>query len=168
MRTQGHVPTNRQLVDIGDGHKVPSEITAIAEDVDGYTVTLTAVYRPASGRYEAREMTVRSENGQEVSGEALRSVPVATILRDGIMSALQAATALTFGPPPSDLGKRPTQEALEWVARIYRLALLVGEAPTQAVAGALDLPRSTAGRWVMRARDRGLLTVQDPRGGKLE
>ncbi len=41
----------------------------------------------------------------------------------------------------------PTDEALEWVAKIYRVALLRGEGPTRAVEDAFELKRSTAAYW---------------------
>lgn len=160
---------NAGLVDIGDAVKIPVEITVNAEGIGSYTVELKAAYEPGAGRYVTRQATVRSVDGAEVTGEALRSVPVATILRDGLLGALQAVMALNFAPPPADIGKAgPTTETLQWVARIYRTALLVGDAPAQAVASALGVPRSTASRWATRARDRGYLSVVDPRAGRVE
>lgn len=169
MKVQGTWKTKDvPPVDLGGGLQVPAEIDVTAEDVGGCAVQLTAVYNPDSGRYAARSITVRADDG-EVTGEILRSIPVARILREGVMDMVQALTFLDMGSPPDDLGKAgPTDETLRWVARIYRWALLVGDAPTQAVAEGLSVPRSTAGRWVTRARDRGHLTVMDPRAARLE
>ncbi|GAB3210943.1 hypothetical protein SAMN02745673_02586 [Marinactinospora thermotolerans DSM 45154] len=87
------------------------------------------------------------------------------MLNAGVSSALQGFTLLSRGPLPEDLGKHgPTEEALTWVAYLYRMALIFGHAPVPAVGEALGLPKSTANRWITRARDRGLLTVQDKRG----
>jgi hypothetical protein len=47
--------------------------------------------------------------------------------------------------------------ALEWVAVVYKLAHATKANPTKAVTEALGLPRSTAARWVMTARRKGLL-----------
>lgn len=60
-----------------------------------------------------------------------------------------------------------TDEVLRRVAAIYCDSLVSGGAPTQAVADELGVPRSTAGRWVTRARDRGILTLLDPRASNL-
>ena len=168
MDVKGSFRPDTGMVDLGDGMQVPTEITATAKGVDGCDVEITAVYSPDAGRYAPRSVTVRSGE-VDVTGDVLRTIPVAKILRGGVMSALQAVTLLSAGPAPADLGKAgPTDETLRWVARIYRLALLVGDAPTQAVAEGLSVPRSTAGRWVTRARDRGHLTVMDPRAARLE
>jgi hypothetical protein len=150
------------MIDI-DGVQIPARIPVRAT-VNGHAVEITAEYDPDAGRYVARAVEVRAGDGAEMTGEALRSIPVATILRDGVMSALQTTLLLGEERPPADAGKAgPTTENFRWVARIYRFAVLLGANPTQAVADGLDIPRSTAGRWVTRARDRGLLTVVDPR-----
>jgi hypothetical protein len=57
----------------------------------------------------------------------------------------------------------PTDDALEHVALIYRLAYAVREQPTKAVEEAFGLARSTAERWVSTARDLGLIETPDPR-----
>ena len=58
---------------------------------------------------------------------------------------------------PSDVAAAgPTDEALWWVAHIYRLALVKGDAPTKRYE-LMALPTSTAGRWVTLARQRGFL-----------
>lgn len=165
MTTQ--TSTSSAVVDVGDGLEVPAEVTVTDDDVNGYEVTVTAVYREASGRYEARELTVRGRDGAEVTGKELRNVPVASILRAGLEGALADLRAPLFsaGLAPEQLRDAGIDHMCRWVARRYRLALLVGDAPTQAIAKEIDVTRSTAGRWVTRARDRGLLTVQDKRGG---
>jgi len=55
-------------------------------------------------------------------------------------------------------GRRlPDDERLAAVAETYRQAMVLGERPTQAVADALGVARSTAGRWVQEARTHGYL-----------
>jgi len=58
----------------------------------------------------------------------------------------------------------PTDESLWWVAYVYRLALVAGEPPTKTVEQALELPRSTAGRWIAAARQRHLLGESEGAG----
>jgi transposase len=53
--------------------------------------------------------------------------------------------------------KGPTDQALRMVGAVYRIAYLMGEPPTRAVAQTFQVPRSTAGRWVHLARERGFL-----------
>lgn len=54
-------------------------------------------------------------------------------------------------------GNLITEAQLDQVATIYRRALLDGKPPTAEVAARMNIARSTAGRWVMKARERGLL-----------
>lgn len=148
------------MIDI-DGVQIPARFPVRAA-VNGYAVKIDAEYDRWTGRYVARSVEVRAGDGAEVTGEVLRSIPVATILRDGIMPAL-GLTHLRRVPRGGFRAAGPTPHTLRWVARVYRFAVLLGANPTQAVADGLDVPRSTAGRWVTRARDQGLLTVVDPR-----
>jgi DNA-binding transcriptional ArsR family regulator len=151
------------MVDLGDGVNIPAEITDTL-DHDGYEVEIHAVFDRAAGRYLSRRVTVTAKDLPEVTGEGLRTVPVATLLREAVMNVL-VDTPLAGRRPPSDLvSTASTAELLEWVSLIYRRAVVLGDAPAQSVANALGMPRSTAGRWITRARDRGLLTVVDKRG----
>jgi hypothetical protein len=61
-------------------------------------------------------------------------------------------------------GKRLTGETLEEVARIYRQAQLEHRGPTNAVAEKMHVARSTAGKWVARAREAGFLRPAPRRG----
>ena len=46
---------------------------------------------------------------------------------------------------------------MKWVAHFYRLGYAISYGPTKQVAESLGLKRSTAGRWVGMARERGYL-----------
>lgn len=156
------MPTARK-VDIGDGLRVPAEISRTWDDIGGVAVDLAAAYDTSTGRYVARQVVVR---GAEVTSETIRAVPVAGLVRHLVAEKV----APLFAPPnldPAALGRAgPSDDTLRHVARTYRLALLFSDAPTQRVAESLAVPRSTAGRWVTRARDRGYLTVTDPRASR--
>lgn len=59
---------------------------------------------------------------------------------------------------PADLKSAgPTDRTLRWVAHLYRLGVALGEPPTKTVQEAFALPRTTAVRWVMAARNRQFL-----------
>lgn len=169
MKIKGRAPLRGENVVIGVGDElvVPRhiEITAEAQNAEEQNIAMSAEYNERTGRYECRSLTVSASDGGEVTGETLRAVPVAMVLHTGISSALQAFTLLSMGPVPEDITEGgPTTRALKWVAYLYRVALIFGEPPIPAVAKALELPKSTASRWVTRARDRGFLTVHDRRG----
>lgn len=157
--------TTERTVDL-DGVSIPASITRTWDDVGGYTVEMTAAYDPYSGRYVTRKLTVEASG--EVTGEGLRQITVKGLLRHAVAEQVAPLLATTVAHP-RDLGRAgPTTETLRHVAAVYRLALLLGDAPTQRVADSLGVPRSTVARWVTRARDRGYLTVTDPRAGRVE
>lgn len=51
----------------------------------------------------------------------------------------------------------PTDETLKWVAFFYGLGSVLGLPPAKQVESNLGVPRTTASKWVRRARERGLL-----------
>ncbi|GAB3718784.1 hypothetical protein [Nocardiopsis nanhaiensis] len=167
MKIQGKPPLTSEnpIIDLGNNLRVPTSVNIQGSEVNGYDVTMRADYSSSSGRYECRALTVTAPQGVEITGEALRSVPVQAVLNMGVASALQGFTTLNMGAIPGDITEGgPTTRALEWVAYLYKVALIFGESPVQAVAHSLELPKSTANRWITRARDRGILNVQDKRG----
>ncbi len=146
-------------------------------EVNGYDVEVTVAHQ--AGRLVAQELTVRQrDGGPPVTSEALRAIPVAAITKRAVSFALEVKTTgsgdstLTEMSPlwlvPETIERLrsngPTPETLGFVAQVYRLALLVGDAPTRAVETTFGLPRSTAGRWVAMARRAGLLSEAEGPG----
>lgn len=140
-----------------------------AEDFEGFDVAVTVV--PSDGRLVARSVEVRQrDGGPPVTGEVIRRVPVASLVRQagGWVNFVEK-----FHPNgrPAVMKRRmidkegvdrlrqagPTDEALDWVAYVYRVALVLGNPPTGSVENVFELARSTAGRWVALARERGFL-----------
>lgn len=117
--------------------------------------------------------------GPYVTGMALRNLALGDLLSRAVEEAVSVAVKVERGAdgtasgvlraPTDDErsgfasnyrrdGRRlPDDERLTRVAEVYRAAMGLGERPTQAVADALEVARSTAGRWVQEARDRGYL-----------
>lgn len=68
----------------------------------------------------------------------------------------------------ADGGRKPrrgvpvTDDQLATVAKVYREAMDAGDPPTLAVAGAYGVARSTAARWIQRARKGGFLGPARP------
>ncbi|MDP1793698.1 MAG: hypothetical protein Q8K63_06125 [Acidimicrobiales bacterium] len=60
------------------------------------------------------------------------------------------------------VARRMTDEALRYVARMYRVAVITGAPPTKSVGELLGMTPSTASRWVMAARVRGFLGMAEP------
>jgi hypothetical protein len=120
----------------------------------------------------------RGERAASVTSGALRKIPVARFLRESVsLAAIRLVTrddGTVVGEPiagvrvsPLRLGRqfrRPrrgfplSEDDLRKVAEVYRDALAAGDpSPTATVARILHVSRSTAGRWVGRARGDGYL-----------
>lgn len=127
-------------------------------------------------------ITVSSRSGQEVTSTDLRAVNVKGLWRSAIVQHLKYMRGyhswesvdlkkiLLESPiqlPDEDLERLrlrgPERDTLEYVADIYSLGRLLGLAPAlyvqQTFAGKnLDpLPRTTASKWIKKARDLGMI-----------
>lgn len=127
-------------------------------------------------------ITVSSRAGQEVTSTDLRAVNVKQLWRSAIVRHFKyhrdfhswetsvPGHVMVESPvqlPDEDLEKLrlrgPVRETLEYVADIYSLGLVLGLAPAlyvqQTFAGEnlAPLPRTTATKWIKKARDLGLI-----------
>jgi len=123
-----------------------------------------------------------------IKSDALRQIPVGRLLQDAVRAAThtapgpegvpdlmvrekeisQAYKTVIRGallPRESAPGGRLADSHYEQVAKIYREAVAAGERPTKAVRDALHVASSTAGRYVMEARNRHFLG-EAPSSGK--
>lgn len=173
---------NSWPVRIAPGIAVESPIRLYVEEWEGdYDLELDVIAEPATderaGRFVCQRLTVRQrQGGQPVTSEAIRRVPVATLIRG--VGAQHWMTIEDEGEQGVSMSDRrlddhsierikregPTDEAMAWVAHAYRMALVLGDPPTRAVEAALELPRSTAGRWVAMAREKGFLGRTEGQG----
>jgi hypothetical protein len=161
---------------IGRGLVVPRRFTAhlrpdTSDDAPPFAVTLDAEL--AGGRYQCTRLELEQvEGGPPVDGEGIRTVAVRHLIRaaasHNIYGEKQAAgtddgqplVPLSWSLP--DVSDGPTDENLRVVAVAYSLAYVCGLPPLRHVEEALGLARSTAGRWVKLARDRGHLGATEP------
>jgi hypothetical protein len=154
---------------------IPGGITAEADAQPNeglpYSVMLRLELVPGEPRYAVTRLEVK---GDAVTTEGLRQVPVGRLMRAAIEDAVGQARRRRDGslaiewpggkrPPLPKRREGPSDELLAYVALMYRLAHLVGEAPTEYVRRDLDVARATAGRWLAKARDKGLLGEAIPR-----
>ncbi|MBT2567711.1 hypothetical protein J7I84_14625 [Arthrobacter sp. ISL-85] len=155
-----------------------AHVPAETQDVSFRVELVENVLRPTA-------ITVSSRTGQEVTSTDLRAVNVQNLWRSAIVQHLEywrgfhswenhdGTKVLAESPiqlPDEDLEKLrlrgPERDTLEYVADIYSLGRLLGLAPAlyvqQTFAGEnLDpLPRTTASKWIKKARDLGM--IQEP------
>lgn len=150
-------------VDLGDGKFLVRIV--LDQTVDGI--------RPV-------QVLVQSGAGDQrvpVTGTTLRAVKVWELAREGLTMAAKRGEFTDYvsapGKPntkgigaakgrpsgtPTDLKRQgPTGDSLRWAAYFYNLASVLGLPPLKEVATRLDLSSATAGRWVRKAREQGLI-----------
>lgn len=151
---------------VGAGLYAPPAILVEATDTD-LPLNLSAELVLRGSRYVIRKLIAwQRDDGAAVTGEALRAIPVQTLVRGAVADwvRLRANGEETDAALPQEDRKRltddgPTDETLTWVARIYLTAELTSDPPAKAVKEALSIPTSTAGYWIRRAKDKGLMAV---------
>lgn len=155
------------------GFAIPRQFRAFVDDpAMPYTFGFD-VEPSATGEPRITELTIRPREGQAIGTENLRRLNISRYLQ----AARTAATLRARGPgkltrvrdedipdlyeiyrPVRGAPKpRLSDEALARAVEVYRQAVIAGDPPTQTVAKVLHLERSTAGRWMVEARRRGLL-----------
>ena len=155
-------------VDLGDDLFIHEDVRV---GVRGWGHDVDVRIVVVDGRLAAGEVTVgRHEGGGPVTSEALRGIPVGRLVKraGGAVQHVRErhdSGGTTVGPawPSEEEGAYVARHGLDddtlrIVARVYRVAYLIGDPPTKKVEALLELPRSTAGRWVAAARERGYLS----------
>lgn len=164
-------------VNVGLGLTAQRGIRGNMPGGDEYPVDVDVVLLLDGLRYVVDELTIhRREGGVSITGEHLRKIPVQEVVQEVVKGLTWAGVAdadgqiqapVTFGDKePARLTRKeikaiveagPTDQTLEVVARIYVIAELSGEPPAKSVRETFKVPPSTAGYWIRRAKDRGLL-----------
>ncbi|MFZ0877815.1 MAG: hypothetical protein WAN20_25385 [Pseudonocardiaceae bacterium] len=174
------VGSPRDRVRVGDDLWVPTMTTVAATgrlNPEDPPVDVEIDVVPENGRLVAQEVRVRRRpDGPPVTSEAIRSVPVAALTQFAAREVQRIVDIADNGEISAVLAGVPeeqvqyvrdhglTDKTIEIVAHTYRLALLMGNTPTKMVEEWLEVPRSTAGRWIATARERGLLSKAEGRG----
>jgi hypothetical protein len=146
---------------LNPGMAAPLEFTYRVELERLYSLDFEAVYE--QGRYVVNQLTIRRrEDGPPVTTEGIREIPVHALLRVTLERYLATLEPLELSER-ARAGGGPSEQDLRAVAIVYQVAYATGAAPTRTVMERLSLPRSTAGRWIRMARERGLLGPATPR-----
>jgi hypothetical protein len=169
----------KDLEQFGKGYALPKKFTGTSTTGSGFRVTFEAVLE--NGRFECNSLTVeRAKGAPPITTAGIRRIPVQSVINQVALGHLHRVkqnpnvedeviiTPLRGRVPTfkrlAESG--PTDEVLEHVALWYRLMYACNFDPTWAVEDAFGLPRSTAERWVRKARDLGLIDRPDPRRRK--
>jgi hypothetical protein len=156
------------------GHRMPEAFEALVSKPDLPLCQLLIELTPSAGPV-CRRLTLADER--------LTATRIRVPLRQFIDEATRLVGVRPRDTDPAEYdseefmrglahpepGKRLPDEILARAAEVYRNALRRGLGPTDAVALAFPISRSTAGRWIVEARRRGLLGPAIPGvAGELE
>lgn len=154
-------------------HRWPEEV---GTPLVGY---VTIDYALVNDRMEAKTLTVRMASHNPMTTSIVRALPLGAWMAEDRQRMAKHSLASEWGltprqrdrlrqgriaDEPSTAGRpKVTRELLVEVADVYRRAHRTGAAPTQAVADHFDRPRSTAAKWVQRAREERMLGPAEQR-----
>lgn len=159
-----------------DGFGAPQRFVAEADSL------AVEVELDAEGIPHCHGLNLRNAAGEGITTQTLRRVALVRLMREAVAQAARLYTPVEkngkpvfriVSTPPSEAvdfyerytkeARRPrqgspvTDERLEAVADFYRKAMEEGKPPTREIADSMHVARSTAARWVSKARERGFL-----------
>ncbi|WP_134069530.1 hypothetical protein [Mycobacteroides salmoniphilum] len=154
-------------IDLDAGDAFGSEVAQVVMDID----LVNGILQPVSVKVVGRD-------GHPVTGTTLRQVPVKGMAANLIQSVIAAREDTATGTRVSvglhspihldDAQKArlrdqgPVEESLRAVANFYEFGRVTGYPPAKFVEDNLGLPRTTASKWVRRAREAGFLSDSTP------
>lgn len=132
-------------------------------DDSPYDVEMRIVRNGTDSYVEHIGLTMRP-GGRSITSEGLREIPVMRLMRKEL-GEMQAELEESMDVP-KELKRGPID--LRAVSDAYRLEMMLGKSPTVFVAERFGIPRSTVGKWIMKARNQGFLgaAVSGPKGGE--
>jgi hypothetical protein len=128
----------------------------------GSRYTVHTVVRMTTDGVRPTSVAVEASKGSPpITGTVLRAVKVGELATDAIRLGLTReggrATVLSKERAQLLRAQGPLSDTLEWVAYLHNRATAVGLSAARQVELELGVPRTTASKWVKRAREAGLI-----------
>lgn len=163
---------------------IPGVGTITGVDLEGSMHTVEMTLDMTAEGVRPTSVNVTSQDSSPITGTTLRSLRVWDMAREILVLAIAKGeksttatgatrsiaigdSALTDNQAAKLRAQGPNDESLKWVAYFYNLAGVLGLPPARQVEVNLRLPRTTATKWVKRARDKGLLGMPET-GGRIQ
>jgi len=164
-------------IHVGSDVYAPTRVELTLTGMEEIGADVAAVLLLEGQRYVVQELRItRQDDGAPITSELIRGIRVQSLIPVAVRESVELRIA---EPSPKGTDRHrvtgvvltpkerrrivsagPTDETLLWVARIYVMAELAGEPPAKSVKENLDIPMPTAGNWIRRAKDRGILKQQ--------
>lgn len=144
----------------------------VAVDDRLYSVAMTIDMTPDGLRPIEVKVTAQTDRDgvqrAHVTGTVLREVPVLDITREAMVNRARIGSGHAIDLQREGVGQfaamkggGATDDLIRWVAYVYNWADVLAAGPLQTVAAQFEVSPATAGRWVRRARDKGLIPEVD-------
>jgi hypothetical protein len=147
-----------------EGDTLPRWFNAAYRNLEDPDLTLHLRCRFPGERVVVDEVTLKGANGRTITPRDMATMEVgrAVLLAAG-MFAEPGKGACHLDDRPD---RRPTKDELRHVAAIYAFSHASWGKPREAVMRVWQIPRSTANRWIRKARE--LFPEHMPRSGDFE
>ena len=163
-RPNWHDQDEPDAVHLGQGvYALPGLKAKFSTDLGNVTLELSM----EAGRYVVRSLTLgQHRESPPITSELLRRARVQEWVNAHVPRGVRVYDPEADGPRAARLmpdewdrlvSGGATDDLLKWVARLYLVGQLLGGAPAKFVRDQLEVPTSTAGSWIRRAKDRGFI-----------
>ena len=147
--------------DIGEPPPYTAKTRAHLDDL-GLTVTLDLIQYGADEAnlkpWQVRGLTVEAGDEGPVTSVLLRRIPVGELLEKSVNKMTPVLITVASGEDLKAAALRgPDDQTLRLVGEVYDHTLLQAGSPVQFIVDQFGISRSTATRWVKRARDAGYI-----------
>ena len=153
------IKKGKMVRDVGGGLRGPESFSASTQ-IGNRELTVRVDVALFDGMYRASSVLVGSAGSRPISSDDLRQVPLQAIVREATKVVLTQVNPALGVVADDDLPSTRDQQ-LQDAAQVYRLARLLGEAPTKAVMDAKKVSRTWASLLVAEARTKGYLGKEE-------
>jgi hypothetical protein len=136
--------------------RLPARFAAVADYTGRPLRVLLEMSFDGTDRVKVDAVMVKRTDGQSVTPEDMTALQLAQVVRSVVEEATERGSGVfrrmeIIGPERTD---GPSDEELRLLARMYWYEYVSWGKPRQAIMLGFHVPRSTANRWIRRARDR--------------
>jgi hypothetical protein len=136
--------------------RLPARFAAVADYTARPLRVVLDMSFDGTDRVKVDAVMVKRTDGQSVTPEDMTALQLAQVVRSVVEEATERGPGVfrrgeIFGPERTD---GPSDEELRLLARMYWYEYVSWGTPRQAVMSGFNVPRSTANRWIRKARDR--------------
>lgn len=135
------------------GDTLPARFTAQVDYTEHPLRVTFAASFDGTGRVKVSSVVVERSDGESVTPEDMTGLQLAEVVGLAVRETIDHAPGVTARVEIGRPDGPPDEDDLRLLARLYWLSYVTWGQPRQAVMLAFDLPRTTANRWIRKARE---------------